>query len=514
MDWWSFIHVFLMTVYTIALVTVSAYGLHRYVIVFLYYRHRKNVPKAPSEYKELPRVTVQLPMYNEKPVARRIIEETCRLDYPKDKLHIQVLDDSTDDSRHVAEAAVAEARAKGFDVEYIHRDDRKGYKAGALANGLKTAKGEFITIFDADFVPSPNFLKRTVHYFTDPKVCVVQSRWEHLNRNESLLTRSQAILLDGHFAIEHVARNRSERFMSFNGTAGTWRLAAIRDAGGWQCDTLTEDLDLSYRAQLKGWKFVFLPDLTAPAELPPVMNAFKAQQFRWTKGGAQTALKLLPKVMLSKAPLKVKVEAFFHLTCFMMHLYVLLLVALLFPAMYIQCVPWAQGSTWRILFDLGVFSLATVSAGVFYAASQFELFGDWRTGVKYLPVLMALGVGLSVSNAKGILEAIFGKKSEFVRTPKYGGGRGLPGVSLSGQPVRKRKRVYLPYVEFGMGLYMIFCSVCSVIQGGYRSMLSAPFLVIFAFGFFYVSVTSLLSERACRQALAEALAEATAKAEA
>jgi cellulose synthase/poly-beta-1,6-N-acetylglucosamine synthase-like glycosyltransferase len=509
MDWWAFLHTLLMTVYTVSLLTVSAYGFHRYVLVYLYYRHKKNVPVAPSQFTDLPQVTVQLPMFNEKPVARRIIEEACRLDYPKDKLHIQVLDDSTDDSQFVAEQAVLEARAKGFDVEYLHRENRKGYKAGALAEGLKSAKGEFITIFDADFMPNPSFLKRTVHYFTDPKVCVVQSRWEHLNRNESVLTRSQAILLDGHFAIEHVARNRSDRFMSFNGTAGTWRLSAIQDAGGWQSDTLTEDLDLSYRAQLKGWKFVFLPDLTAPAELPPVMNAFKAQQFRWTKGGAQTALKILPKVMLSKAPLKVKIEAFFHLTCFMMHLYVLLLVLLLFPTMYMQCVPWEQGSLWRGVFDVGVFTLATVSAGVFYVAGQFELFGDWRTAIKYMPVLMSLGVGLSLSNAKGILEALFGKKSEFVRTPKYGGTRGLPGVSVSPEAApKRRKRNLLPYAEFGMGLYMIFCAVCSVVS--YRSVFSAPFLVMFAFGFFYVSVMSFLSERSLRQAHVDAKAEAVA----
>ena len=509
MDWWTFVHVCLMTVYTVALVAVSAYGFHRYVLVFLYYRHRTKVPRPLSEFTDLPHVLVQLPMYNEKVVARRIIEETCRLDYPKDRLHIQVLDDSVDEGRFVTERAAAEVRAKGFDVAYIHRDDRKGYKAGALANGLKTARGEFVAIFDADFVPDPSFLKRTIHYFTDPKVCVVQSRWEHLNRNDSILTRSQAILLDGHFAIEHVARNRSERFMSFNGTAGMWRLEAIRDAGGWQTDTLTEDLDLSYRAQLKGWKFVFLPDLVAPAELPPIMSAFKAQQFRWTKGGAQTALKLLPKVLLSKAPLKVKVEAFFHLTCFMMHLYVLLLVLLLFPTLYMQCVPWDKGTLWRALFDTGVFTLATMSAGVFYIASQFELFGDWRTAIKYLPVLMALGVGMSVSNALGILEALFGKASEFVRTPKYGGKPATGEQDMVPLPgARKRRRSLLPYVEFGMGLYMSVCAVCSM--GNYHSLMSAPFLVMFAVGFFYVSLTTLLGDRAARLVRLSA-PEATAK---
>ena len=214
-----------------------------------------------------------------------------------------------------------------------------------MENGLKTAKGEFVMIFDADFVPAPDILMRSIHHFTNPKVCVVQTRWEHINRYDSLLTQSQAIYLDGHFAIEHVARNRSERFMSFNGTAGTWRKAAIADAGGWHHDTLTEDLDLSYRAQMKGWKFVFLPDVTAPAELPPEMNAFKAQQFRWTKGGAQTALKMLPKVMLAKLPLKVKIEAFFHLTGFSVHIYVLMLMAMILPAMHTRLLPYENGTS-------------------------------------------------------------------------------------------------------------------------------------------------------------------------
>ena len=481
-----------MTVYTFSLVMVSIYGLHRYVIVFLYYKHRKKVPKLAGRFEELPVVTIQLPMYNERNVARRIIERTCEIDYPREKLQIQVLDDSVDDTCRIARTVVEECRLRGFDIEYIHRDDRRGYKAGALENGLKTAKGEFITIFDADFVPKGDILRESIDYFTDPKVCVVQTRWEHLNREDSMLTRAQAILLDGHFAIEHVARNRSERFMSFNGTAGTWRKDAIADAGGWQHDTLTEDLDLSYRAQLRGWKFVFLPDLTAPAELPPEMMAFKAQQFRWTKGGAQTTLKLLPKVLLSKAPLKVKLEAFFHLSCFTMHLYMLILVVLMYPAMHLKTVPLADGSIWRGAFDVGVFTLATLSASVFYIASQVELLRNWRTVVKYLPVLMAVGVGLSVSNAKAIIEALFGRKSEFVRTPKYG-ERAVLDAPPAGPGGAKRRRSLLPYVELLFGVYMCACMVHSAIS--LRAALTTPFLAIFTFGFFYVGVASLLAER-------------------
>ena len=490
MDWGTFAHNVFMTVYTFMLVMVSLYGFHRYALVWLYYRHRKNAPQAADRFSELPRVTVQLPMYNERFVAQRIIEKTCELDYPRDRMQIQVLDDSSDETCEIARAAVEEARGRGFDIEYIHRTDRTGYKAGALSNGLKSATGEFVTIFDADFVPAPSFLSESIHYFSDPKVCVVQTRWDHLNRNDSLLTRTQAIFLDGHFAIEHVARNRSDRFMSFNGTAGTWRVAAIDDAGGWHHDTLTEDLDLSYRAQLKGWKFVFLPNLIAPAELPPEMSAFKAQQFRWTKGGAQTALKMLPKVMLSKMPLKVKVEAFFHLTSFTMHLYMFFMVIMLFPAMYMQCVPLENGSFWRGVFDLSVLALATFSAAVFYVASQFELMGHWRNTLRFLPMLMALGVGLCVSNTKAIFEALLGRKSEFVRTPKYGG-------DTTGHLEANRKeyrRCWVPYVELLFGVYMSVCAVSSLVN--FRAAFSTPFLIIYAFGFFYVSMMSFQAERA------------------
>jgi cellulose synthase/poly-beta-1,6-N-acetylglucosamine synthase-like glycosyltransferase len=493
MDWEYLGRTIFMVVYTFVMVMVSLYGLHRYGLVVLYYRHRRRAPKPWGEFKELPYVTVQLPMYNESLVARRIIAKTCQIDYPRERLQIQVLDDSADETGLIVRAAVEEFRAEGFDIEYIHRGTRAGYKAGALANGLKTAKGEFVTIFDADFVPAPNFLKQSIHYFVDPKVGVVQTRWDHLNREYSLLTRSQAIFLDGHFAIEHVARNRSDRFMSFNGTAGTWRRAAIDDSGGWQHDTLTEDLDLSYRAQMKGWKFIFLPDLTAPAELPPEMNAFKAQQFRWTKGGAQTAMKLLPKIMLSQLPLKVKVEAFFHLTSFTMHIYMFMMVLMLLPAMMIRPSPMPL-SIWRNIFDVSVFALATLSASVFYVASQVELFGNWRAAIKYLPAMMALGVGLCLSNTKAILEALFGKKSEFVRTPKYAGK--VPQI-LSDEKTRSRPRRHaLPYIELVFGVYMSFCVVasCTFVY----SPLTIPFLVMFAFGFFYVSVLSLRTERAHR----------------
>jgi cellulose synthase/poly-beta-1,6-N-acetylglucosamine synthase-like glycosyltransferase len=482
-----------MLLYTALLIIVSIFGLHRYVLVYLYWRHRKKPPRPIGQFDELPRVTIQLPMYNELYVARRIIEATCEIDYPRDRLQIQVLDDSTDQTVDIAGQVVDEMRQRGIDIEYVHRADRTGFKAGALANGMTTATGEFIAIFDADFVPRPDFLMNTIHHFVDPKVCVVQTRWEHLNRDSSLLTKSQAIFLDGHFGIEHVARNRSGRFMSFNGTGGIWRRDAIADAGGWHHDTLTEDLDLSYRAQLKGWKFVFLPEHISPAELPPEMAAFKAQQFRWTKGGAQNGLKLMPKVMMSKAPLKVKVEAFFQLAGFTLHIFMLGLVLLMFPAMYFRCLPMENGTIWRTLADMGVFTLATMSATVFYCAGQGALRGNWRFPLKYGPIMMALGVGLCVSNTKAILEAWMGRKSGFVRTPKYGQDR---AVDYADSLEKKPRRNWLPYIEFGLGLYMVVCLVCSVLD--LRAAVTAPFLVIFAYGFFYVSVLSFQAERARR----------------
>jgi len=493
MDLMEVLQTAFLSLYAFLLVMVSVYGLHRYVIVYLFLRHRRKGLRPAGQFEDAPRVTVQLPMYNEPAVARRIIEQAARIDYPPDKLQIQVIDDSTDETPEIAREVVDRLKAQGVDIQYIHRDNREGYKAGALAAALEHATGEFVTIFDADFVPNPDILTRSIPYFSDPNVCVVQTRWEHINREDSWLTRAQAIFLDGHFAIEHVARNRSERFMSFNGTAGTWRKSAIQAAGGWHHDTLTEDLDLSYRAQLKGWKFVFLPDVAAPAELPPEMNAFKAQQFRWTKGGAQTALKLLPKLMLSKAPLKVKIEGFFHLTGFTLHIYMLALVAMLFPAIYLRTVAVQEASLWRGMLDMGVFMLATMSAFVFYLASQVQLSRDWRMIFKFMPMLMALGVGICISNTKAILEALAGKDSEFVRTPKYGGaGKAAPKTP------RKRIRRLLPYIEFAFGVYMSVCAVFSVVF--IRAAMTAPFLVIFAFGFFYVSVLSFQAERAARPA--------------
>jgi cellulose synthase/poly-beta-1,6-N-acetylglucosamine synthase-like glycosyltransferase len=484
-------------VYIAVLLLVALYGFHRYVLVYLYLKHRHKGYRPKSQFTILPRVTVQLPMFNEDVVAERIIEATCRIDYPLEKFEIQVLDDSTDHSAEIARKACERMQAKGFPVKYIHRDNRQGYKAGALAEGLKTATGEFIVIFDADFVPPRDILYNVMDYFTDEKVGMVQVRWDHLNRDASLLTNCQAIFLDGHFVIEHTARNRSGRFMHFNGTAGVWRRQTIIDAGGWEHDTLTEDLDLSYRAQLKGWQFVYLPQFCAPAELPPEMIGFKQQAHRWTKGSCQTAIKLLPKMLRSKhLPLRVKTEAFFHLTNTIVYVLMVVLTLLMYPAFLSFYSPLkTHASTWgQSLFAISLFVLATCSASTFFIFSQRELLGregGWKA-VLYMPMLMALGIGVSLNNAKAVIEAIWGairrKPSEFIRTPKYGVTGTAKNVWRS-TSVLTLRRMSLPIIEIAFGCYMSCWIFISLYYDFCVS--SVPFLAIFAGGYFYVGFTSL-----------------------
>src|SRR5262245_26776799 len=299
---WLTLENVLITTYLIVLLTLAMYGFHRSMLMYLYYRSRGSDPSPLSRYGtgQQPIVTVQLPLFNEMYVAPRLLEAVAQIDYPRDRLEIQVLDDSTDETQAICRAKVDELRKTGLDISYIHRVDRTGFKAGALENGIKTARGEYVMVFDADFLPPADIIERVIHFFTGARVGMVQVRWEHVNRDYSRLTELQAMMLDGHFVIEHTARHRSGRFFNFNGTAGIWRRSAIDDAGGWSHDTLTEDMDLSYRAQLRGWEFVYLKDVVSPAELPVEMNAFKSQQFRWAKGSIQVAKKLLPSILRSK----------------------------------------------------------------------------------------------------------------------------------------------------------------------------------------------------------------------
>jgi cellulose synthase/poly-beta-1,6-N-acetylglucosamine synthase-like glycosyltransferase len=504
--WVTFLQYCLTTLYIAILCAVALYGMHRYILVYLYVKHRKDVYLPKGNFATLPKVTVQLPMFNEDTVAERIIKHSCLIDYPLDKLEIQVLDDSTDHSAEIAKKAVDEWAAKGYPIKYIHRADRKGYKAGALAEGMKQASGEFVAIFDADFIPPRDILQNVVNYFTDDKIGMVQVRWDHLNRDASLLTKSQAIFLDGHFVIEHTARNRSGRFMHFNGTAGVWRRTCIDDGGGWEHDTLTEDLDLSYRCQLKGWQFVYLPQFCAPAELPPEMIGFKQQAHRWTKGSMQTCLKLLAKILRSKhLSYRIKSEAFFHLTNTLVYPLMVLLTLMIYPIFYMYSdtvhyeAPLKPGvhsnPDWgQFIFSASLFILATCSASTFFVFGQRELFGKqagWKT-VLHLPFLMALGVGMGLNNARAVIEAFWSsfkkKESVFVRTPKYG-VTGVDRKKWRRERVFTLKRMYLPVLEIAMGAYMMMCIWISVWWHVGRS--SIPFLLIFAGGYFYVGFSSI-----------------------
>ncbi|MEY3312305.1 MAG: hypothetical protein RL348_1654, partial [Bacteroidota bacterium] len=304
----------LLIIYFVSLSILFAFGLHGLVMIYFYHKTRAYNPPTLLAQTEWPQVTIQLPVFNEVYVVERLVKAVCEMEYPIDKLEIQLLDDSTDETVEVSRRIVSEYSSKGFDIKHIHRIDRSGFKAGALKSGLETAKGEYVGIFDADFVPNTDFLQKTIPHFQNAEIGMVQTRWEHLNEDYSYLTRAQALALDGHFVIEQQVRNKAGFFINFNGTAGIWRKSCIEDAGNWHADTLAEDLDLSYRAQLRGWKFMFLNDVTSPAELPADINGLKTQQFRWTKGAVETAIKLLPMVWKSSLPLKIKAECTVHLT--------------------------------------------------------------------------------------------------------------------------------------------------------------------------------------------------------
>lgn len=476
----------ILVAYFALLAVLAFYGSHRYLMVYLYKRHQGPDPRPLREFDadQLPVVTVQLPLFNERYVCERLIDAVCGLNYPADRLEIQVLDDSTDDTTDLVRAHVARWRERGIDIHHIHRTDRTGYKAGALEAGLKVARGEFVAIFDADFIPQPDFLRQTIHHFTDPEVGMVQTRWDHINRSYSLLTAAQAVLLDGHFVIEHTARNRSGRLFNFNGTAGIWRTRVIEDAGGWQHDTLTEDLDLSYRAQLKGWRFVFLRDVAVPSELPVEMSALKSQQHRWAKGSIQTARKILPTILRSPLPGFIKLEAFYHLTANAAYLLLVMLAVLMPVATVIRL---HEGWMITLMVDLPIFLGATVSICTFYWTSQRELGRSRLEILRLLPAVMGLGIGLSLNNAKAVLEALAGHETPFVRTPKY-------AIATRDQTwLGKhyiRKATILPAAEFLFGAWFT-ASIVFVVLAAHDGVYSLPFLVLFQFGFLYVSVLSI-----------------------
>ena len=478
---------FILVSYFFVLIILAVYGWHRYYLVYLYMSNRDKEAKPGPPLDPLPVVTIQLPLYNEMYVADRLIESVCRIDYPRDRLEIQVLDDSIDETRGIAELAVRRFAAQGIDIKYYHRTDRVGYKAGALEAGLKVARGEFVGIFDADFIPTPDFLMTLMPHFSAPTIGMVQARWGHINQDYSLLTKIQAILLDGHFVLEHGGRNRGGRFFNFNGTAGVWRREAIIDAGGWQHDTLTEDLDLSYRAQLRGWKFVFVPTLIAPAEVPVEMNAFKSQQHRWAKGSIQTCRKLLPRILRSDLPLGVKIEAFFHLTANFNYPLMCILSILMFPSMVIR---YNMGWYEMLLIDVPLFFAATFSFCNFYMVCQREIHTDWRARLKYVPFLMSVGIGLCINNTRAVFEALLNTKSEFARTPKY--RIEADADEWVGKKYRQSVAVQ-PLIELGLGLYFtwtVFYALANQIYG------TLPFLVLFQVGFLYTGLLSIVQQYA------------------
>ncbi len=486
---WNWFDSLLLVPYFLVMIVLAFYGVHRYQLVWLYYRHKKNATCEPSgRFADLPRVTVQLPIFNEQYVIDRLVEAVCALDYPREKLDIQLLDDSTDETCEVAAAIAARHRAAGCPIQHIHRANRHGYKAGALDHGLRTARGEFIAIFDADFVPPPTWLMDVIHHFAEPNVGMAQTRWTHLNRDYSFLTQVEAIQLDGHFVLEHGGRSRAGVFFNFNGTAGMWRRQAIADAGGWQHDTLTEDTDLSYRAQLAGWQFKYLQHVECPAELPIEMTAFKTQQARWAKGLIQTSKKILPAVWRSNAPFHTKIEAVYHLTANISYPLMIVLSILLMPAMIIR---FYQGWIQMLLIDFPLMLMSTFSVSSFYLVSQKELFPrTWYKRLLYLPFLMSLGIGLTLTNSRAVLEALFGIQSSFKRTPKY---RVEKRGEKSAAATKYRKRLgIVPWLELVIGTYFALTIWYAVAND---SFFTVPFLLLFVVGYWYTGLLSLLEGR-------------------
>lgn len=475
-----------LSFYFLILLIPSVFGIHRYWLVYLYYRTRGKAPSAPpfDELSEVPFVTVQLPIFNERYVAPRLIRAVCNFDYPQERLEVQVLDDSNDETVAIVEREIEHYLERGFQIRHIRRQNRESYKAGALNEGLKTARGEYLAVFDADFLPPRDFLKRVVpHFYNDRKIGMVQTRWEHLNRDFSLMTQAQSILLDGHFIIEHSARNRSGCFFNFNGTAGVWRKECILSSGGWSGETLTEDIDLSYRAQMAGWRFIYLEDVTAPAELPVEMNALKSQQHRWAKGSMQVARKILPSILTGPYPFRVKMEAFFHLAANFNYLLIALL-SLLMPFSIYARHRLREIGTDYLWLDLPIFLSATWSVSVFYYHSQKRIHADWFSRIKYIPFSLALGIGLCVNNTWAVLEGFFSRGGEFTRTPKYAVTR--RGDSWRGKSYRGKLNV-VSLVELALTVHFTAVFFYAWEE---RLYLSLPFIILFLFGFFYTSSLS------------------------
>lgn len=478
----------LSALYILSLSGLFVYGINCYVLLLLF---RRNRSKGENEYQdalrsfenspwrtELPRVTVQLPIYNERYVVGRLIKAVVALDYPRDRLEIQLLDDSTDDSVEIVKRLVNRYQNQDIPIVHLRRSNRHGFKAGALKEGMEKANGEFFAIFDADFVPPPDFLRKTIPYFLNPKVGMVQARWTHINPDYSLLTRAQSIGIDSHFAIEQGARAWSGLFLNFNGTAGIWRRRAILEAGGWCADTLTEDMDLSYRAQLAGWQLKYLLEVACPAELPVHVAAFKSQQFRWAKGSIQTARKIIPALLRAPCSWFAKYQAILHMTHYMVHPLMLVTILLSYPVVLLQKY---ESNPWLLIGAFVLFLMATVGPSILYLSSQRCLYPDWRSRIRWISLMTLIGTGVSLNNARAVLEGIFLSGGNFIRTPKYGTFR---------RDDRARRGNYrptmdlFPYLEFALGAYALFALNKAITTPG---ILISPFLFMYTCGFFYIA---------------------------
>jgi cellulose synthase/poly-beta-1,6-N-acetylglucosamine synthase-like glycosyltransferase len=485
---WNWFDLILLIPYFAVMIALSIYGVHRYTMCYRYFKFKKNYnPNPLNHFTELPTVLIQLPMYNEQFVVDRLIEAVCGMEYPREKLEIQVLDDSTDESQDVARQITERYAAMGQPIKYIHRTNRLGFKAGALDEGLRASNAEFVAIFDADFVPGKDWIMKVIHHFAEPDVGMVQTRWAHLNRDYSLLTKIEAILLDAHFIIEHGSRVRTGEYFNFNGTAGMWRRQAIVDGGGWQHDTITEDTDLSYRSQMAGWRFKYLPEVECPSELPIEMNAFKIQQARWAKGLTQVSIKLLPTIFKSNMSRRRKIEAVYHLTANISYPLMVVMTALLIPSMICR---FYQGWFQMLLIDFPLFTASTASIAVFYLYSERELFPKtWMKSIIYMPMLMAIGIGLTVTNTKAVMEALFGVKSAFVRTPKFRVEK--KGDRSKANKYRKRLKL-APWIEIALGTYFFLAIVYTFMNHNY---FTAPFLILFVVGYWYTGFMSIFQGR-------------------
>jgi cellulose synthase/poly-beta-1,6-N-acetylglucosamine synthase-like glycosyltransferase len=478
---------YLMVIYFGILGLLSCYGIYRYRMIYLFLRYKLYPPKPKAHFApdRLPRITVQLPLFNEMYVSERLIEAVTQIDYPRELLEIQVLDDSTDDTVEIARKAVKKYFDQGFDIIYHHRSNREGYKAGALEEGLKKSSGELVLIFDADFVPHPSCVRKMIDFFTEERVGMVQMRWSHINADYSLLTKVQSIMLDAHFVIEQTARNRCGGFFNFNGTAGMWRREAIEWSGGWQHDTLAEDTDLSYRAQLMGWRFVYLMDEDVPAELPVDINAFKSQQKRWAKGVVQVGLKLMKRMWKDpRLSMQVKLEQFFRLTGNLAAPLVIVLALVNLPILIVR---YNQGLFHLFVLDLPILTFSTVSVIAYFLVPQIYLHPkDWKRLLKYIPFAMSMGIALTFSNARAVLEALVGHKTEFVRTPKYRieENKDTSWVKKS----YAARRLSLPWLEILFALYFVFTIYYAIKSQIFGTI---PFLLIYLFGYAYASVMAI-----------------------